>query len=695
LPDQKPDPRAGRRLRVPPLVVDAAHVAALAAFAIAQPIFNLLSGSAQFFAVRGSTSTEIVVFALAVVLVPFLFALLAEGLVGLAGETPRRALHLLFVAGLVALIAIRALKKGYDPQAEVLALGGLIAGLAGALCYQRIRAVRSMASLLVLTPPIFLVLFLFFSPVEKLVFPPAVRASLVAENGKKDVVFLILDEFPTSSLMNEQGKIDAIRYPNFGDLAQHSTWFRNATGEHEGTHAAVPAILDARIPRRLKFPTFADHPQNIFTLLGGHYRMNVWESQTHLCPPSLCRNKGEFGGSFAGRMHSLFEDAGIVYLHMVFPTSQEDRLPDVGTAWGQFRQVGNKGSEKVRFRQFIKSIPGPGGRPTLNLAHILLPHGTWKLLPSCNSYITPDYSPGLVLPGKRWGPNTWLVAQAYQRHLLQVECTDRLLGELVRRLRALGVYDRSMLIVTADQAVSIQANQSRRSVDPAHPSNLADIAFVPLFVKRPDQQAGAIVDQHVRTMDIVPTIADVLGIRIPWHVDGRSLFRPGHSERVNFLTQRGWAHADAHALERRRDKTLHRKLALFGAGSEPPGLLGLGPHPELLGRPVAELRVVPAAARSSVNGNIADLLRSLPAGSNIVPAQVMGSITGPGATANRPLALALNGRIAAVSRTYRIGSTVRYSAMAPESALHPGRNQVELFWIAHGRSGLMLERLGS
>jgi hypothetical protein len=77
-----------------------------------------------------------------------------------------------------------------------------------------------------------------------------------------------------------------------------------------------------------------------------------------------------------------------------------------------------------------------------------------------------------------------------------------------------------------------------------------------------------------------------------------------------------------------------------------------------------------------------------------MPAQIMGSITGPGAAADRPLALAVNGRIAAVTRTYREGSTVRYSAMAPESALHPGRNEVELLWIAQSKGVLVLGKLG-
>lgn len=684
---RKPDP--AERGRVPPLLLDAAHVAALSALAIARPIFDVLSDSAQFFAVRGSTSAEIVAFAVAIVLVPFLVALVLEGLVGLAGERPRRVVHLVFVGGLVALIAIRALKTTFDPQAEFMVLGGLAFGLSGAFAYWHFRAVRSVVTFLVAAPAIFIVLFFFSSPVETLLFPPEARIRVVAENADNDVVLVILDELPTSSLMNADGRIDAARFPSFADLARHSTWFRNATGEHEGTHLAVPAILDARSPRRRKYPTYKYHPQSLLTLLGGHYRLNVWERQTHLCPPDLCRNSGEQAGSFAGRMHSLLEDVAIVYLHMVFPTSQENRLPDVGTAWGDFREIGNKRSERTRFKRFIASIPEPTHRPTLSLAHVLLPHGTWKLLPSCNDYITPAYSPGLQLPGKRWGSNTWLVAQAYQRHLLQVECTDRLLGKLVHELREKGVYDESVLIVTADQGVSVEANQSRRTVDPGHPTNLADLAFVPLFFKRPGQRTGSIDDRHVRTLDIVPTIAQVLGIRIPWPVDGRSLFESGHPEQVTFFTDRGPARVDVRLLVRRRARTLRRKAVLFGSG-----LFELGPHPGLRGRPVVELRVRSAAAHASVDEEIANLLRSLPGGSETLPTQVMGSVSGPGAEENRPIALAVNGRIAAVSKTYREGSSVRYSAMMAESALHAGRNEVELFWIVDEKGGVGLESLG-
>jgi len=88
------------------------HLAALSAFAFAQPLFDLLDDSADFFAVRGSSRWEIVLFALAVVLLPPAGLLLVEALAGLVSRTLGQALHVVFVGGLAAVIAIQVLKGG-------------------------------------------------------------------------------------------------------------------------------------------------------------------------------------------------------------------------------------------------------------------------------------------------------------------------------------------------------------------------------------------------------------------------------------------------------------------------------------------------------------------------------------------------------------------------------------------------------
>ena len=79
-----------------------AHLLAASGFALAQPLFDILGKNAEFFAVRGSTPGDIVVFALVVVFVPASVLLAVELLVGLASERAALVLHYVFLAALVA-----------------------------------------------------------------------------------------------------------------------------------------------------------------------------------------------------------------------------------------------------------------------------------------------------------------------------------------------------------------------------------------------------------------------------------------------------------------------------------------------------------------------------------------------------------------------------------------------------------------
>ena len=96
------------------------------------------------------------------------------------------------------------------------------------------------------------------------------------------------DEFPVSSLMLADGAIDATRYPNFARLAREATWYPHATSANETTTQAVPAILTGISSRHPGLPTLADHPDNLFTLLGWRYTLRVTEEVTRLCPIRYC-----------------------------------------------------------------------------------------------------------------------------------------------------------------------------------------------------------------------------------------------------------------------------------------------------------------------------------------------------------------------------------------------------------------------
>ena len=75
----------------------------------------------------------------------------------------------------------------------------------------------------------------------------------------------------------------------------------------------------------------------------------------------------------------------------------------------------------------------------------------------------------------------------------------------------------------------MSAGVNRRNLSP---HNLHDILPVPLLVKLPHQDQGLISDRNVQVVDILPTIAEVLNVDLPWRVDGRSLLETSQPDRT-------------------------------------------------------------------------------------------------------------------------------------------------------------------
>jgi Sulfatase len=675
------------RLGVP--AARGAQLLAASGFALAQPLFDLLGKNAEFFAVRGSTPSDIVLFALAVTFGPALVLLALELLVALVSEAAAQVLHLVFLGFLGAVFGVQALKRSGVDGTTVLIAGSVLIGVGIAVAAWQWRAARSFLTVLGAAPLVFLALFLFDSPTSKLVISSGdAQAAAIRVRATTPVVFLLFDEFPVIDLQQRDGGIDAKRFPNFAKLAAGSTWFRNTTTLSASTTVAVPAILTGQKPKKGALPIFRDHPNNLFTLLGRRYRMRVIESQTRLCPQKLCKRKD---ASTESRLSSLYSDVKVVYLHLIAPPELEDRLPVIDESWGNFGSSspealdsGGSGVPKVDlktfylgrvrdFNHFVSSFRKPGsGPPTLYFIHVLLPHTPWLYLPDGHARaVAAPNAPGRN--GELWY-NGQLAVQAWQRHLLQLGFTDRLVGKFLRRLRRTGLWDKALVVVTSDHGVSFRGGDLRRH---STKTNLAELAFTPLFVRVPGQQQGRIVDAHVQTVDILPTMADALGIKIPWKTSGVSALsgtRP--PTRVNVA---GVIASYPPALAQRR-ASLARQLGLFGSGTWGPQFAGTGAYRRLVGTNVSTLAATTAPGASAhVDAVGSRLLRHYPRGSALVPSPLEGTLSGvhPG----QAVAVALNGRIAAVSVAYRNpgGGPVRFALLAPESAFRPGRNSVRVF----------------
>ncbi len=460
------------------------------------------------------------------------------------------------------------------------------------------------------------------------------------------VVMIVFDEFPVDTLLDADNRIDASRFPNFARLASLSTWFPNAHSVYDSTDKAVPALLAGTFPDPRLGPTWKDHPRSVFTYLAElGYEMHAREEATTVCPPRLCKRTRNYGRP---RPNILFR-------------------------------------RRERLERTIHTIRRQR-RPGFTFHHAVLPHVPWSYMPSGRERVgvhrgtLPDF-------GSPTGfGNRYLTLHNEQRYLLQLGFVDRELGKLLRRMRREGVLRRSLLVVTADHGMSFDIGvDDRRSVTKA---NVHEIAPVPLFIKRPGQTSGVVNSAYARTIDVLPTIADVIGEPLGRRADGQSAFGAAVRRRKGVeIVTRDFSHTitvPAAEMERRRALGTARRIGLFGTGPWS-NVFRIGPHVELLGRRPTDLARVSAGrvrARFAVPVTRTRYARR----GNLVPVWTAGRIRSPSGTAGRDLAVAVNGRVSAVARSFRLDddSTEWFSVTVPEEALRTGANRFELYEVRRG-----------
>jgi hypothetical protein len=704
-----------RELATVPLHRAFVHLAALASLAIAQPLLDLLGRYPAFFAAHDSTRWEIVGFALVLVLAPPLVLIALEALAGLVSAPARGVAHLVFVAGLAAIVALQVVRRAESlPTWLVFALA-LLPGVAAAAIYARVDGVRSFASVLGAAPVLFLALFLFGSSTSKLVTGGTAKAFSLETSFRPPIVLIVFDAWPSNSFMTGDMRVDAKRFPNLARLARDGVWYRNASTVHENTVFSVPSILDGRIPSKGTEPIVQDHPNNLFTLLGKTYDMNVAEEATSLCPPGLCHETN--AKSFGSRMRQLAEDVSVVYEYLALPVSYRKSLPQITDTWAGFRERGaetkpqgtkRRGAAFVlrhlrsgrigRWRRALGRIQAGGNRPQLNFVHAFFPHEPRQYLPDGK-----EYQAGAAQDSSLEGPpsynNRFLTEQGWQRELLQAEFTDRLVGELIARLKQVGAYERALIAITADHGESFAVSPQpappfvpgklgfRRAVTD---SNAGDIAAVPLFVKYPEGHGPHGTDErYVHTIDVLPTITDVLGIRLPFKLDGHSLLDRAYRGHDEIYVGRTFGDPLRMPLPKWNDErkaSLRRRIELFGQGDEQPGLFGLGPRPDLLGRRVGSVPRASATATVLEPRRFTDVDPEATFSPSYVAGRISGSDTG-----DLALALALNGEIVATAESFPdLGpNKLNWAILFPDSKLKAGRNEVQLLQADGERLSLL------
>jgi hypothetical protein len=637
----------------------------------------VLAPAPTFFAAHAMTGGDVFLFVVLVLLVPAAVLFAGITLVDLmASSAADWAFHV--IVGLLAALAIAPiLLHSHDLRMRwFLSTEFAIAALVVVL-HRATADVRTFLSFTSVFTAGISVWFLAFSPASALL-RPASAVNDVSSTQNTNVVMVVFDETPLAALLQSDGKLDARRFPGFAELAADGTWYRNARTVAPWTHLAVPAILSGQFPQPHAAPISATYPHNFFSMLQRTHTIRSFETVTFLCSSSAC------GSGTAGGGASLYNDATVVYLHSILPAKfAASRLPPVGNQWANFHRVNganwigaaqaaSKFDQKRRFRTLLDSLrERTSGQPTAWFAHFLLPHLPLRYLPDGREYQGVVRPFGLGEDWIHWTTDRGLLDVARQRYMLQLKYVDRLISTMMHTLKSRGLYQNTMVIVTSDHGLSFEPGLSRRA-SPLTPRGVPDILPVPMFVKYPGQRTGVVDGRFAQTIDLLPTIADVLHAELPrgWQFDGRSLLARPIARHMQYVDPNGGI-----AAPDQFDNTVGMAPyhELFGDWRSAHDLYAWGPHRDLVGEP---------AARGIGSQNVVPLepttLKYVPTSAK-VPALV--TVQFAHARVGAWFAVEAHGVVVGLGRVYADGDARRGVAMVDPSLLSSGMNRLSfLLW---------------
>ena len=692
---------------------------------MAQPLLDLIARSPEFLDAHQLTRPWILGLVGALVALCPLLLTGAVVAIGMAGTKAPGVAVETTVGILVALAAMQAATRVDLHAAIVIPIAGL-SGLAGAIAYRRQAWARAFASVLGIAVIVVPLVFCSQQDISRMLLPRPIASAMgqgAATSRDVPIVMMVFDEISLVTLLDSESTIDASLFPNLADLARDGIWFRNATTVSDYTRWALPAIISGMRPRPDASSSARDHPNSIFSLLTRTHEVVAIESVTDLCPDRVC---GRTDVPLRSRLATLGSDLFILYQHMVLPEQLTGHLPDVTTNWADFQAavVDGEGEparpERRRRRRlattrdarlkvinrFVQRIEQHDQtRPGLFFVHSLLAHSPYWLLPSGQLDGTRSKADALrlpaAMPGRQrelWPHDDWAVAQGHQRQLLQLGFVDAVIGRVVARLKAVGMYDRSLVIVLSDHGVAFRAGSPRRDFTD---ETAAQIMRIPFILKLPADSPAVVDgtftlgdlkvnDRNVETIDLVPTIADLLGIAVPWKTDGTSVVGVAAKEPATKTMFYDMA-------RRRRDydwrgpdlsPALQDRMETFGQSGNPYRVPTLPRFASLIGQHTSRFRI--ADGDCAVAVDYLSAFSPMNRDGAVVPFEFAGHFEGKLPPEGPPfLAVSINGTVRAVTKGWRAAPR-EWLATPALDAWRNGTNATEVFRIEASSSETLL-----
>lgn len=330
-------------------------------------------------------------------------------------------------------------------------------------------------------------------------------------DGRAPVVLVVADAMRADALGVYGAGGEAS--PNLDAFAADAVVFDQAWTTATWTRPAVASLLTGQYPRVHKTMYKSDRlPEGLSTLagmlVGRGYATVASVTNVNLAPAFGLGRGFEAWGYLPPRPYLLAPVSGQrLFLVEVYRLLRLRFLPG-------HRQVSSYYAEGERVSTLAKDLIAPqveAGRPFFAYLHYMEPH---------DPYFAHPYDGHAIARVEQPDPPASMAPEMRSLYSQEVRHFDTLFGELVAWLKAQGIYDRALIVVTSDHGEEFDDHGGFW-----HGTSLyQELVRVPLMVRFPGGKgSGTRRPEPVSLVDVAPTARSAAGLPPSADLPGRAL----------------------------------------------------------------------------------------------------------------------------------------------------------------------------
>ena len=280
--------------------------------------------------------------------------------------------------------------------------------------------------------------------------------------------------------------------PNIDNLSLDSVLFKNAISPAPWTAPSIGSLLTSQYPSVLGFKDDAVKINDKFLTLAEIFKENYYKTKGIISHEYVSHKVG-----FNQGFDSYDEDNSRGEYDISSPSITEKAISFI--------------KEHHKNHKFFLFL------------HYFDPHCNFNMHPNYNYY--PNYS-GTLTSGQTQvellekAPSMSADDIKYIKALYdsEISFTDEYIGKFLNKLKELGLYNNTLIIFTADHGEEFL---ERGDYWIGHCKTLyQELIHVPLIIKLPGKNKKKIIDKYIGLIDLMPTIIDYAGLRIPNEYEG-------------------------------------------------------------------------------------------------------------------------------------------------------------------------------